>query len=61
MAPSRAGKREVGVIAQEIEAVLPELVTEFHGYKTVLYDRLVALLIEAVKELKLEVDQLKNK
>jgi len=61
MAPSRAGKTEVGVIAQEIEKVLPELVTEFHGYKTVLYDRLVALLIEAVKELRFEVEQLKSK
>jgi hypothetical protein len=61
MAPSRAGKREVGVIAQEIEAVLPELVTEFHGYKTVLYDRLVALLIEAVKELNNKVEDLNKK
>jgi hypothetical protein len=61
MAPSRAGKREIGVIAQEVEEVLPELVPEFHGYKTVLYDRLVALLIEAVKELMEEVNKLKEK
>jgi len=61
MAPSRAGKREIGVIAQEVEKVLPEVVTDWGEYKTVIYDRLVALLIEAVKELKSEVEQLKNK
>jgi hypothetical protein len=61
MAPSRVGKREVGVIAQEIEKVLPEVVVEWDGYKTVLYDRLVPLLIQGIKELKAEVDNLKNK
>jgi hypothetical protein len=53
--------RHVGVIAQEVEAVLPEVVaTRSDGTKAVKYDRLVALLIEAVKELKEEVDKLKN-
>jgi len=53
---------DVGVIAQEIEAVLPDLVeTRANGYKAVKYDKLVALLIEAVKELKAEVDELKKK
>jgi hypothetical protein len=54
-------KAEVGVIAQEIEAVLPELVvaSAFEGYKTVKYDKLTALLIEAVKELSAEVKTLK--
>jgi hypothetical protein len=61
MAPSRAGKREVGVIAQEIEAVMPEVIAEWGKYKTVLYDRLVPLLIQGIKELKVEVDNLKNK
>jgi hypothetical protein len=48
---------QMGVIAQEIEAVAPELVTEsaFKGYKTVKYDKLTALLIEAVKELSAKV------
>jgi hypothetical protein len=53
---------DVGVIAQEIEAVFPELVeTRDNGYKAVKYDKLVAVLIEAIKELKLEVEELKNK
>ena len=53
---------DVGVIAQEIEAVFPNLVeTRDNGYKAVKYDKLVAVLIEAVKELKEEIDELKNK
>ena len=52
---------DVGVIAQEIEAVLPEVVTERdNGYKAVNYQKLTALLIEAVKELKEEIDELKK-
>ena len=52
---------DVGVIAQEIEAVLPEVVTERdNGYKAVNYQKLTALLIEAVKELKEEIDELKG-
>ncbi len=53
-------KAEVGVIAQEIEAVLPELVvaSALQGYKTVKYDKLTALLIEAVKELSAKVKTL---
>jgi hypothetical protein len=53
----------VGVSAQEVEAVLPEAVTEAGidpEYKTVRYDRLTALLIEAIKELKIEIDSLKS-
>jgi len=43
---------EIGVIAQEVEAVFPELVrVDARGFKTVKYGGLVAPLIEAVKEL----------
>jgi len=43
---------DVGVIAQEVEAILPEVVTERkNGYKAVKYEKIVPLLIEAVKEL----------
>ena len=50
----------VGVIAQEVEKVLPELVTEHKGKKSVNYDGLIGVLIESIKELKQEIDILKN-
>lgn len=54
-------KHDVGVIAQEIESVLPEVVaTRENGIKAVKYDRIVALLIEGIKELKAEVEDLKK-
>jgi len=54
-------KHDVGMIAQEVEAVLPELVADrSDGYKAMKYDRVVALLIEAVKELAAEVEALKG-
>jgi hypothetical protein len=54
-------KNDVGVIAQEIEKVLPQVVaTREDGIKAVKYDRIVALLIEAVKELKKEIEELKK-
>ena len=55
------GKKDVGVIAQEIEAVLPELVdNRSNGYKAVDYPKLTALLIEAVKDLSNQVKELKD-
>jgi len=51
---------DVGVIAQEIEEVLPEVVTERdNGYKAVKYEKIVPLLIEALKEQQEEIDLLK--
>jgi hypothetical protein len=53
---------DVGVIAQEIESVLPELVVNRdNGYKAVRYEKIVALLIEAIKDQQLQIDELKTK
>jgi hypothetical protein len=52
---------DVGVIAQEVESVLPEVVTtKFNGFKGVRYEKIVPLLIEAIKELSAEVEKLKR-
>ena len=53
-------KRSVGVIAQEIEQILPEAVSGEEGTKTVAYGNLVALLIEAVKEQQQQIERLQN-
>jgi len=54
-------KHDVGVIAQEIEKILPEVVaTKGDGIKAVKYDRIVALLIEAIKDQQKQIDELKN-
>ena len=54
-------EKEIGVIAQEVEEVLPEIVqTRDDGTKAVKYERLCALLIESVKELKKEIEELKS-
>jgi trimeric autotransporter adhesin len=56
----RNDKPEIGVVAQEVEKILPMLVQEDpEGYKTVAYGNMVGLLIEAVKELSAEVKTLK--
>ena len=53
--------RDVGVIAQEIEEILPELtITRDNGYKAVKYDKIVALLIECIKEQQKQIDALKQ-
>ena len=57
---------DVGVLAQEVEAVIPELVKEHEGlhgrgkFKSVDYNKLVPVLIESIKELKKEIDDLKS-
>lgn len=50
----------VGVIAQEVEKVFPELVNEDENFKTVNYDGLIGLLIEAIKEQQQQIDELKK-
>lgn len=55
------GKKDIGVIAQEVEKVLPEIVeTRDNGYKAVKYEKIVALLIESNKELIKRVEDLEG-
>jgi hypothetical protein len=53
------GEAGTGVIAQEIENILPEVVKDGE-YKSVAYGNMVGILIEAIKELKAEVEKLKE-
>jgi len=62
-------RKSAGLIAQDVEKVLPSAVIDdeavFHGeegevYKTVQYDQVIGLLVEAVKELKAEIEELKD-
>ena len=56
------GTRNAGVIAQEIQKTIPEVVSEDNkGYLSVNYSGIIGYLIEAVKELKTEVEELKTK
>ena len=53
---------DIGLIAQELEKVIPELVkTDNNGYKSIVYQKLTAVLIEAVKEQQQEINNLSNR
>lgn len=52
---------DVGVIAQEVESILPQIVkTRDDGYKAVQYEKLVPLLIEAIKDLNNKINSINN-
>lgn len=54
-------EKSYGIIAQELEKVLPELVHESEdGYKIVSYIPLIAFLIQAIKMQQIQIDELKN-
>lgn len=55
-----SGERQIGVIAQEVETVLPELVHENDGTKSVAYSNMVAVLIEAIKEQQVQINELRD-
>jgi hypothetical protein len=54
-----SGNQSIGVIAQELEEILPELV-EGDDNKTVNYSGIIGVLVEAVKELSTRVEELEN-
>jgi hypothetical protein len=55
------GMKDVGVIAQEVEEVLPEIVEiRDNGYKAVKYEKMVALLIEGMKEQQEQIKELQK-
>ena len=57
---NRDGAAGTGVIAQEIQNILPEVVHDKQEYLSVAYGNMVGVLIEAIKELKKEVETLKE-
>ncbi len=54
----REGVNGTGVIAQEVQPHLPEVVHDKQEYLSVAYGNMVGILIEAIKELKTKVDKL---
>jgi hypothetical protein len=55
------GKLGIGVIAQEMQEVIPQVVLDNNGILSVAYGNLTAVLIEAVKEMAARIDQLEGK
>jgi hypothetical protein len=51
-----SGKKSYGVIAQELEEILPELIGEMNGHKTVSYTPLIAFMIDAILELNKKIE-----
>ncbi len=52
-------ERHLGFIAQEVQAILPEVVSESHGLLTLSYTSIVPLLVEAIKEQQIQIDALR--
>jgi len=55
-------QKSIGVVAQNVEKIVPEIVgRSSSGFKTVQYDSLIPILIEAIKEQQTQIDELRNK
>ena len=55
-----SGDKTIGLIAQDVEQVLPDVVSQGEVYKSVAYGNIVAVLIEAIKEQQKQIDLLKS-
>ena len=56
------GIKDIGIVAQEVEEVIPEIVeTRKNGYKAVKYEKIVALLIEGIKEQQETIEKLEDR
>jgi hypothetical protein len=53
-------RRQMGLIAQDVQRVAPEAVVEAEGVLRLAYGNLIGLLVEAIKDLAVEVEQLKR-
>lgn len=57
----KAGKRDYGVMADQVAAIMPEIVSNSGEYMVVAYDKLIPVLLEAIKDLNARVIELENK
>jgi len=57
---SKKGKSDYGVLAQEVQQVLPDAVSKRHGYLSVNYEKIIPLLIEGIKDLSQHVKLLES-
>jgi hypothetical protein len=53
-------KPYIGLIAQEVETIYPEIVENNNNIKSINYQSIIAILVECVKELKCEINKLKS-
>jgi hypothetical protein len=58
---NNTGLPSVGVVAQEMQKIVPEVVQDNNGMLSVAYGNIVGVLIEAIKELKAKVEELESK
>jgi hypothetical protein len=54
------GKHQIGFIAQEIEKIVPDVVSESNDIKSVSYGNITAILVEAIKEQQTQINTLKE-
>ena len=53
-------KKSMGLISQEVELIIPEVVHEYDGIKSIAYSNIIGLLVEAIKEQQKQINELRN-